>query len=239
MLQRFFEQLNSADIGAILLLIWCGIRLILAVFEFVATRNTSKLKKEIAELAVDLKSVKPSEEKKVVTVLQVKNKLPNDVQAVKAQKFSRYMPEYKLDEKTNELVATGGVIDIQEQVQSYVDTCLEKALDKYLTNEMLGYSSDELPDEAFGVREPLNDKLGYAQEAKTYIEELREYYHLPLDATDEQIAKFAVENAENLKNEIAKSQKSKVQKVEEVKKDDNHIDVEEAIAFYKEHYKEG
>lgn len=228
MINEFIEQLNSADVGAILFLIWCVFRVILAVFEFFTTKNTNKVKKEMIALEKEIKDVANGEKQEV--------KATRKFQKV----FSPYVKEYIYDEKTDSIKETGGFINVDEKIQSHLETCFEKILEKLLPEEQLGqYLPSVLTDDQFGEAPALDDPLMDLAEAKDYFYTMKEKYGLDMDLTDMEVYDELGKLANKADERVKKYQTKKTEPVVENKEPvDDQIDVDEAIAYYKEHHKE-
>ncbi len=94
-----------------------------------------------------------------------------------AQEFSPLIDEYEYIADTNEIEKTGKKINVDEKIQSYLSTCFEQMLEKFL-NPVRQERNDIIasPDEMSGDLESmLNAYDGYVNRA----EELREKYNLP------------------------------------------------------------
>lgn len=71
-------------------------------------------------------------------VNDLKNKfLTVDSRNRKKQSFESLVDDYVLDQKTNELVLSPLKKDLQEYIDSHIDTALERALQKYLPDNVI------------------------------------------------------------------------------------------------------
>lgn len=94
-----------------------------------------------------------------------------------AQSFSRTKPMYELDTRTNSLVKQENELDIQELINSRLDSCLQKALERLMPDEtekdgLIADFTDTRDDmdvlaEALDVAETWRDKLGLPEDMPT------------------------------------------------------------------------
>lgn len=130
----------------------------------------------------DTKSLKKSIKavKEVIMAFRMPNYRSEQVAEEKeqtAQQFSPLIDEYEYIADTNEIEKTGKKINVDEKIQSYLSTCFEQMLEKFL-NPVRQEHNDIIasPDEMSGDLESmLNAYDGYVNRA----EELREKYKLP------------------------------------------------------------
>lgn len=108
------------------------------------------------------------------------------------QIFSRLKDEYQLNEKTNELEKVG-TIDIQELIQSSVDSCLSQVLDKFIVN----------PDINQEVAVP--KRIDYLEDMSAHLQEvemLKEKYKLNEEMTPTQVYTWLETQVKGIKEEI-------------------------------------
>lgn len=167
----FLKNLVSSDnwldiFLLVIFVIWCVIRLILAIIEFKSSRDVKTLKSNLKEICDDMG----------------KFRLPDYQEDIKfdkstqRQKFSKYSPEYVYNEDTEELKATGGKIDNQAIIDSYIDTCFEKVLEKFLPDliDKAQPDSDGVYGDSTQVKQDLADFASMLDVAEDY----REKYNL-------------------------------------------------------------
>lgn len=96
------------------------------------------------------------------------------------QSFSKTKPEYAYDPVTKEIEPTGKFIDIQAQIDSYLETRLESILEKFLSPQKL-----ETQD-VVASKEEMYDDIDHLAKLLDDAEELRDKYELPdnMDAFD-------------------------------------------------------
>lgn len=214
MFNDFFAAISEGDPSAIALLIYAIARAVLGVFEIIATKNTWQIKKNQKEDT------------------SVKTRLP-DYQEAKGYKkpktvFSQYIPEYKYNEKTGELKETGGKIDVQAMIQSYVDTCLSAVLDKFLPgNDLTAVGQNDVYGEVKHTE--LNDLADMYEQAEVY----REKYGLSDELSAVEVFK-AVDDMSQKQNAYVKGLTKQSDPKPEPKQEPQ-INVDEAIAYYKAH----
>lgn len=92
-----------------------------------------------------------------------------------AQSFSKSKPEYSYDPVTKEIEPTGKVIDIQAQIDSYLETRLESILDKFLNPQKVE-TADVVASKA-----ELYDDIDTLAEILDTAEEYRQKYDMPDD----------------------------------------------------------
>lgn len=66
-----------------------------------------------------------------------------DTEKVSGQNFVGLKPIYRLDKTTGNLVETGEFVDIQEMINSSIETCLENCLKRFLPDDTLEESNLE------------------------------------------------------------------------------------------------
>lgn len=120
-------------------------------------------------------------------------------------------PIYRLNKATNELENTGEVVDIQEMVNSYLDTTMSKVLDRLLPN--LDTSEDNV---AFVS---MTDDLDELQKISSKAEDYRKKFGLDDSLSITDIFKVVGQKASELKDKIDSSELLK-EKISEVKKDE-------------------
>ena len=123
----FLKNLVSSDnwfdiFLLVIFAIWCVVRFILAIIEFKSSHDVKTLKSNLKEICDDMGKFRLPD-------YQEDKKFDKSTQQ---QKFSKYSPEYVYNEDTEELKATGSKIDNQAIIDSYLDTCFEKVLEKFL-----------------------------------------------------------------------------------------------------------
>lgn len=170
----FFKNLVSSDnwldiLMLVIFVIWCVVRLILAIIEFKSSHDVKTLKSNLKEFCYDMG----------------KFRLPDYQEdkhfdkSVQRQKFSKYSPEYVYNEDTEELKATGGKIDNQAIIDSYLDTCFEKVLEKFLP-ELIDKSNPDI-DGVYGDSTQIKQDLADFASMLEVAEEYRDKYNLSPD----------------------------------------------------------
>lgn len=153
MLKDFFNLVVEGDFSAIVVLIYAFLRLVLGVFELIATKNISV----------------------------VKNKLLGEKFSMKkrgvATKFTNFKPEYAMN-NDGELLPTGKKIDVQAEIQSQRSKCMDRILDKFLQQQMELPQGD--PVYGDGTKINVDPKQEIAA-ALAYAESLRAKYNIPLE----------------------------------------------------------
>ena len=170
----FFKNLVSSDnwldiLLLVIFVIWCVIRIILAIIEFKSSHDVKTLKSNLKEICDDMSKFR----------LPDYQEDKNFDKSVQRQKFSKYSPEYVYNEDTEELKATGGKIDNQAIIDSYIDTCFEKVLEKFLPDliDKAQPDSDGVYGDSTQVKQDLADFASMLDIAEDY----RDKYNLSDD----------------------------------------------------------
>lgn len=169
-LKYLYSSDNWLDIFLLVIfVIWCVIRIILAIIEFKSSRDVKTLKNNFKEIVNDM----------------AKFRLP-DYQESKSfdkstqkQKFTQYSPEFIYNEDTGELKATGGKIDDQAIIDSYLDTCFEKVLEKFLPD--LLNTPQPVNEGVYGDATQVKQDLADFAAMLDVAEDYRDKYHLSDD----------------------------------------------------------
>lgn len=114
-----------------------------------------------------------------------------------SQTFSEFKKDYRLDERNNVLVETGTLTNIQELIQSAVESTFDKKLDKLMPTQQ-PVVTDSV------VLNTMQDKLALMSEAYNVAESYREKYKLADDLTPMQIFDYVTNEANKLKESINK-----------------------------------
>lgn len=175
MFQDFFNSIANGDIAAICLLIWCVLRAILGIFELIATRNTSAIKKNYKEILDQMANFK-------------------------ATTFTQYKDEYALNDN-GDLLPTGKKIDVQAQIQSQRSKCMDRILDKFL-EQNIGIPQGE-PFFGDGTKINVDPKEEYAN-ALAYAEALRLKYNIPVEEYDKDKDKTSYIEPEDVLIDVGK-----------------------------------
>lgn len=170
----FFKNLVSSDnwldiFLLVIFVIWCVVRIILAIIEFKSSHDVKTLKSNFKEIYDDMSKFR----------LPDYQEAKNFDKSVLRQKFSKFSPEYVFNEDTEELKATGGKIDDQAIIDSYLDTCFEKVLEKFLPEliEKAQPDSDGVYGDSTQIKQDLADFASMLEVAEEY----REKYNLSAD----------------------------------------------------------
>lgn len=170
----FFKNLVSSDnwldiFLLVIFVIWCVVRIILAIIEFKSSHDVKTLKSNFKEIYDDMSKFRLPD-------YQEDKKFDKSVHR---QKFSKYSPEYVYNEDTEELKATGGKIDDQAVIDSYLDTCFEKVLEKFLPEliEKAQPDTDGVYGDSTQIKQDLADFASMLEVAEEY----REKYNLSAD----------------------------------------------------------
>ena len=170
----FFKNLVSSDnwldiFLLVIFVIWCVVRIILAIIEFKCSHDVKTLKSNFKEIYNDMSKFRLPD-------YQEDKKFDKSVHR---QKFSKYSPEYVYNEDTEELKATGGKIDDQAIIDSYLDTCFEKVLEKFLPEliEKAQPDTDGVYGDSTQIKQDLADFASMLEVAEEY----REKYNLSAD----------------------------------------------------------
>lgn len=113
------------------------------------------------------------------------------------QTFSEYKKDYRLDERNNVLVETGTLTNIQELIQSAVESTFDKKLDKLMPTQQ-PVATDSY------VLNTMQDKLALMSEAYNAAEAYREKYNLSDTLTPMEIFNYVTNEANKLKESINK-----------------------------------
>lgn len=130
------------------------------------------------------------------------------------QKFSPLKKEYELNERTNELEETGEMIDVQKEINSHLETCLEKILQRIL-NPDPDYKAE------YGERGQLRDKLDELRDSIEASYDTAEYLRRQLnlsedlDPTEIFDKSLIILEAQERAEKIQKNKQSEVKKEDE------------------------
>lgn len=165
------------------------------VITFIRTGNIKKALKDFSE------------------VFDLKFKTVSSDRSIYSQSFSPEVKNYVLDSSTNELEELPIPKNIQDYIQSHIETCLERALDKLLPSQNI--KEDDLIADYTHKR----DDLAVLGEAIELAESYRSSMHLPDNMSIAQIFSEVDKSAQSIKGELAKLS---VSKSEEVIKDEKN-----------------
>lgn len=113
-----------------------------------------------------------------------------------SQSFTEEVKDYILDPVSNELQELPIPKNIQQYIQSFVGSCLERTLERFLPSNV-----EESNDTYADYTERVED-LSRLGEAMELAEEYREVFHLPDNATMAQIFAAVDKNAQELKSKL-------------------------------------
>lgn len=156
-----------------------AVSLFLAVFYAVKTGNVKNLIKEVSEM-------------------KYKFRTQQTVEPTEGQTFPETKPVYRLNKATGELEKTDEVVDLQEVINSCVDTALDRALDRLLPKVQEAEDIVEL--------DTMREDLDFAMQACDLAEEYREKYNLPESYSVNEIYAHVAKEAEILKAKIETAQ---------------------------------
>jgi len=170
----FFQNLFSSDnwldiFLLVVFVIWCVVRIILAIVEFKSSHDVKTLNFNLKEICKDMSKFRLPD-------YQEDKKFDKSTQR---QKFSKYSPEYVYNEDTEELKATGGKIDNQAVIESYLDTCFEKVLEKFLP-ELINKAQPD-SDGVYGDSTQIKQDLADFASMLDVAEDYRDKYKLSDD----------------------------------------------------------
>lgn len=109
------------------------------------------------------------------------------------QTFDQFYQKFRLNSATNEL-EEDGVVDIQEMINSNLESCLTRVIERYLPNDDV--------DDAIGEYEALRDNLDYMYEAGNVAEDLKERYGLDPSLSMSQVYEEVNKRASAMKKDI-------------------------------------
>ncbi|QXP45032.1 hypothetical protein [Microvirus mar8] len=134
---------------------------------------------------------------------------------VKGQEFSETIKDYILDPVTNELEESPVPKNVQEEIQSYIDVALDRALERFLPNV-----EAEVDDVEQNYTEMSQD-LASIGDAFDLAEEYREKLGLGADVPVAEVFNKMAERAETLKQSLLSktTKKEEKQNVESEKKE--------------------
>lgn len=127
-----------------------------------------------------------------------------------AQDFNSIEITYELDEKNHHLIKTG-TRDVDKEIESHRQTCLQAILDKYLESDenIVIEESDDILDYKNNNKFDISE---YGQQLEE-IDKLRDYYKLPLSSSPAEVLKFV--------NDLYLKNKENIKKLEEKEKLEN------------------
>lgn len=120
-----------------------------------------------------------------------------------SQSFSETVPDYVLNPSSNELERLPVDKNIQEYIQSFVDTALANALERFLPKVI---SEDDDTVESYADKQA---DLGSLADAMDIAEEYREKYNLPDSYSMADIYSFVDQQASAIKSKLADLNKPK------------------------------
>lgn len=128
----------------------------------------------------------------------IKYRVAEEAQAEKrtGQEFSNTVTDYILDPVTNELSVSPVPKDIQALIESYIDVALDRALEKFLPEQVVK-SDDTVADYT-----QTSQDLAVMGEAFDLAEEYRQQYNLGDDLSVADIYKYVGEQADKMKNDL-------------------------------------
>lgn len=174
-----------------------AVGIVAAIATFVASLFKGKtFKKSLSELKEDIELI-----------------IPKKNRADYQQKFSEFVKDYFLDEKTGELLEKDIPRNVQEEIDSHRDVALNIQL-AYLIPDPEQKNNEV--DEYYQARGKLDDIV----QAGAAIEQIRQYYELPETATLQDIQKYVDKIVADLKKKIINSDASAQVKKEQVKKEE-------------------
>lgn len=172
-----------------------GIIFILAVVSFLVTLFT---KKSVTH------AVKNFEE--VITM--GKKYLTVDTRSKTKQVFSEEVPDYVLSERTNELELSPIPKNIQDYINSHIETALERALERFSVPNAIEQ------EDVFNDYTQRVDDLSSIGEAIELAETYRDRYHLPDTYSISDIYSFVDKQAKDLGLKLKEVSNVKKEKIE-------------------------
>lgn len=124
----------------------------------------------------------------------------------KGQTFDCMQKSYKVDKKTNSLVETGDLVNLQEEIQSMAETALSKVLAKFLPD----FDQDTVTQEY----DKVTGDLDYLTEMLGEVEDIKQAYGLQEQMTLAEMQDFLIKRQETYKKEIKKNEKKIEEKIE-------------------------
>lgn len=123
----------------------------------------------------------------------------DDTVKEKGQTFDCMQKQYKVDKKTNSLVPTGDLVNLQEEIQSMAETALAKVLAKFLPE------FDE--NTVIAQYDKISGDLDYLTEMLGEVEDIKQAYGLEEQMTLAEMQDFLLKRQEQYKKEINKNEK--------------------------------
>lgn len=115
------------------------------------------------------------------------------------QSFSKTKPEYSYDPATKEIEPTGKTIDIQSQIDSYLETRLESILEKFMNPQPVQ------TQDCVASKEEMYDDIDHLAQLLDDAEEMREKYNLSDDLSAYDIYKHIQGLAVNYADKVDKA----------------------------------
>ena len=136
--------------------------------------------------------------------MNYKFKTVQSVQETKGQTFQTTKPVYRLNKATGELEDTGETVDLQEVINSCIDTALSRALDRLMPKVEQAEDVAQL--------DVMREDLDFAMETCNRAEEYREKYNLDDSLSVTDIYDYVAKQADLLKAKIDTAQAVSKQK---------------------------
>lgn len=130
--------------------------------------------------------------------------------------FSQYEKDYKLDEKTNELIEAGEK-DLQAEIQSFEECALDRVLDRFLKGDVLAAQQLQPKEEQMGTYERMQFDLADLAEEYERVYELKEKYHLDDSLSYSEVMNVLKDKQVALSSRITKLQEEKEKEEREKK----------------------
>lgn len=125
----------------------------------------------------------------------MKFKTQNSKSSYVGQTFEETKPIYRLDKASNELVKTGDMVDIQEMVNSYLDSTMSKVLDRLLPNE-------DIVDSDYVAYSGMVDDLDIMQSLSSKAEDYKKKFNLDASLSIAEVFNVVREKSSLLKNKL-------------------------------------
>lgn len=109
------------------------------------------------------------------------------------QTFDKYYQKYRLNQATG-MLEDAGKVDIQELVNSNLDSCLSRVIERYLPGNDI--------DDQVGEYDAMRDDLDYLFEAGNVAEDLKERYGLDASLSISEVYDQVSVRANALKKDI-------------------------------------
>lgn len=144
--------------------------------------------------------------------MNYKFKTQQSVEPSKGQTFETTKPVYRLNKATGELEKTEDVVDLQEVVNSCIDTALDRVLDRLMPKVQEAQDVAQL--------DTMREDLDFAMEVCNRAEEYREKFNLDDSLSVSDIYDHVAKEAELLDVKIKQAQATKKEVKDEAQKNE-------------------